>query len=82
MILRNNKGRSWEVRLNKHTNRLYIGIGLRAFLKDNGMKEGDEIKFELVEKEKDKPPIVNFFRTLHFFFSFYRYICKFYMGIE
>ncbi|KAL4560227.1 hypothetical protein LXL04_032377 [Taraxacum kok-saghyz] len=61
MILRNNKGRSWEVRLNKLRNVLYIGGGLRAFLKANGMKEGDEFKFELVDKEKDKPPIVNFF---------------------
>ncbi|CAI9267776.1 unnamed protein product [Lactuca saligna] len=61
MILRDNKGRSWKVELKKANERLlYIGLGFTAFLVANGMKEGDAFKFELVEKEEDKPPIVNF----------------------
>ncbi|CAH1442288.1 unnamed protein product [Lactuca virosa] len=61
MILRNNKGRSWKVELKKANERLlYLGSGFTAFLVANGMEEGDAFKFELAEKEEDKPPIVNF----------------------
>ncbi|KAL7617063.1 B3 domain-containing protein REM17 [Lactuca sativa] len=61
MILRDDKGRSWKVHLNKmNRTSFYLGGGLRSFLVANGMKEGDEFKFELLEKEKDKSPIANF----------------------
>nr|KAJ0227899.1 hypothetical protein LSAT_V11C100017880 [Lactuca sativa] len=61
MILRDNKGRSWKVHMNKaNEKRLYLGYGLKDFLVSNGMKEGDAFKFELLEKKEDKPPIVSF----------------------
>ncbi|KAI3826018.1 hypothetical protein L1987_00059 [Smallanthus sonchifolius] len=63
VILRDDKGRLWRVKLRKTSksrNRLYLGCGFRDFLVANGLREGDAYKFELVENEKDKPPIVNF----------------------
>ncbi|CAH1442290.1 unnamed protein product [Lactuca virosa] len=61
MILRDDKGRSWKVQLNKKEEKhIYIGRGLRAFRVANGLKKGDAFKFELIENEKDNPPIVNF----------------------
>ncbi|KAJ0785054.1 putative transcription factor B3-Domain family [Helianthus annuus] len=61
MILRDDRGRSWKVQLNKHgKRRLYIGRGFRDFWVANGLMEGNAYKFELAENEKDKPPIVNF----------------------
>ncbi|XP_076900167.1 B3 domain-containing protein REM14-like [Bidens hawaiensis] len=61
MILRDDNGRSWKVQLNKlGDNRLYLGCGFRDFMIGNGLREGDAYKFELLENEKDKPPIVNF----------------------
>lgn len=69
MILRDDKGRSWKVHLNKmNRTSFYLGGGLRSFLVANGMKEGDEFKFELLEKEKDKSPIANFL-CIPFFFN-------------
>ncbi|XP_076957667.1 B3 domain-containing protein REM5-like [Bidens hawaiensis] len=61
MILIDDNGRSWKVQLNKlGENRLYIGRGFRDFVIGNGLREGDAYKFELLENEKDKPPVVNF----------------------
>ncbi|KAJ0628727.1 putative transcription factor B3-Domain family [Helianthus annuus] len=61
MILRDDRGRSWKVQLNKHgKKRLYIGRGFRDFWVANGLMEGNAYKFELAENEKDKPPVVNF----------------------
>ncbi|XP_023731546.2 B3 domain-containing protein REM10 isoform X1 [Lactuca sativa] len=61
MILRDDKGRSWKVQLNKKQEKhIYIGRGLRAFRVANGLKKGDAFKFELIENENDDPPIVNF----------------------
>ncbi|XP_022038306.1 B3 domain-containing protein REM10-like [Helianthus annuus] len=61
LILRDDRGRSWKVQLNKHgKRRLYIGRGFRDFWVANGLMEGNAYKFELAENEKDKPPIVNF----------------------
>ncbi|CAI9267778.1 unnamed protein product [Lactuca saligna] len=61
MILRDDKGRSWKVQLNKKEEKhIYIGRGFRAFRVANGLKKGDEFKFELIENENDNPPIVNF----------------------
>ncbi|XP_076957666.1 B3 domain-containing protein REM10-like [Bidens hawaiensis] len=61
MILRDDKGRSWKVQLNKlGENRFYFGCGFRDFLVANGLREGDTYKFEIVENEKDKPPVMNF----------------------
>ncbi|KAI3512322.1 hypothetical protein L1887_19637 [Cichorium endivia] len=61
MILRDDKGRSWKAHLNRSKEKyFYLGLGLRPFLVANGMKEGDAFKFELVENERDKPPIINF----------------------
>ncbi|XP_076945487.1 B3 domain-containing protein REM14-like [Bidens hawaiensis] len=60
-ILRDDKGRSWKVQLNKlGENRFYLGCGFRDFLFANGLREGDTYKFELVENKKDKPPVMNF----------------------
>lgn len=76
MILRDNKGRSWKVHMNKaNEKRLYLGYGLKDFLVSNGMKEGDAFKFELLEKKEDKPPIVSFMCML---FSLYFGIRFFY----
>ncbi|KAI3683979.1 hypothetical protein L1987_84496 [Smallanthus sonchifolius] len=62
MILRDDKGRLWRVKLKKTgcRNRLYLGCGFRDFWVANCLTEGDAYKFELIENEKDKPPIVNF----------------------
>ncbi|KAJ0859743.1 putative transcription factor B3-Domain family [Helianthus annuus] len=58
MILRDDKGRSWKVQLNKNgKNRFYLGCGFRDFCVANGLRKGDLYKFELVENEMDKPPI-------------------------
>ncbi|KAI3512320.1 hypothetical protein L1887_19635 [Cichorium endivia] len=67
MILIDNKGRSWEVQLKKkRENEIYIGCGFKAFSVANRLKEGDTFKFALVEKEKNKPPVANFFCPITF----------------
>ncbi|KAJ0809699.1 putative transcription factor B3-Domain family [Helianthus annuus] len=61
MILRNDKGRSWKIQLKKKGEKYYnFGYGFRDFWDANGLEVGDDYKFELVENEEDKPPIVNF----------------------
>ena len=61
MILRNDKGRSSTIQLRKMGERsFYLGCGLKDFCNANGLKVGDAYKFELIENEKDKPPVVNF----------------------
>lgn len=61
MILIDDKGSSWKVQLNKNGgNTLYVGGGFRAFWVENGLKEGDAFKFEIIENEKDKLPVANF----------------------
>ncbi|KAL4560232.1 hypothetical protein LXL04_032382 [Taraxacum kok-saghyz] len=63
MILIDDEDRSWKVQLNKvkKDNEFYhLGIGLRAFLVANEYKVGDAFKFEVLEKEKKKPPVVKF----------------------
>ncbi|KVH99808.1 B3 DNA binding domain-containing protein [Cynara cardunculus var. scolymus] len=40
--------------------KFYLGIGFRALVVANGLKEGDVFKFELIENKKNKPPVVNF----------------------
>ncbi|XP_023735327.1 B3 domain-containing protein REM8 isoform X2 [Lactuca sativa] len=61
MIIVDDKDRSWKVQLNKKDERCFLlGCGLRAFLVANELKVGDALKFELIEKEKNKPPVVSF----------------------
>ncbi|PWA76850.1 auxin response factor [Artemisia annua] len=61
MILRNDKGRSWTIQLRKMgERRFYLGCGLKDFCNANGLKVGDAYKFELIENEKNKPPVANF----------------------
>ncbi|CAH1442323.1 unnamed protein product [Lactuca virosa] len=75
LILIDNQGRSWPVYLNKiDKNRFYIGCGFKAFRVANSLKEGDAFKFELVEKEKNKPPVVNFLCPFRFEEDDRRYI--------
>lgn len=67
MILRNDKGRSWKIQLRKNSEKsFYLGCGLKDFCNANGLKVGDAYKFELIENEKDKPPVVNFSCTYFF----------------
>ncbi|KAL8263438.1 hypothetical protein R6Q59_024787 [Mikania micrantha] len=64
MILIDDKGRSWNVKLNKDgTNRFCLGYGLRDFWDANGFNEGDVYKFQLLHNHKNKPPVVNFTRS-------------------
>nr|KAJ0217685.1 hypothetical protein LSAT_V11C300145810 [Lactuca sativa] len=71
MIIVDDKDRSWKVQLNKKDERCFLlGCGLRAFLVANELKVGDALKFELIEKEKNKPPVVSFSCT-YFLFLFF-----------
>ncbi|XP_071719564.1 B3 domain-containing protein REM6-like [Rutidosis leptorrhynchoides] len=57
VVLRDDKGRSWNAQLNKKGEKsFYVGRrGLKDLCYANGLTEGDTIKFELVENENDDP---------------------------
>lgn len=54
MILRNEKGGSWQLLLRhkKSDGIVYIGGGWTAFVVENGLEVGDEFKLELVKGGK------------------------------
>ncbi|KAJ4967525.1 hypothetical protein NE237_019374 [Protea cynaroides] len=52
-IIRDEKGRSWSVRLNQDNRpRMRIGLGWRKFVLENHLKEGDSCIFKLANCEK------------------------------
>nr|XP_009771718.1 PREDICTED: B3 domain-containing protein REM5-like [Nicotiana sylvestris] len=48
LIIRDERQRSWTLRLSVCKTQVYIGDGLRKFIADNCLKEGDRIMFEVV----------------------------------
>ncbi|XP_070047907.1 B3 domain-containing protein REM5-like [Nicotiana tomentosiformis] len=48
LIIRDERQKSWTLRLSVCKTQVYIGDGLRKFIADNCLKEGDRIMFETV----------------------------------
>lgn len=75
IILRTDIARSWKVKLNKSGKKqFFLGRGLKEFWVANGLAKGDACKFELVENEKNKPPVVNFSRKIYYVFVLVVYV--------
>ncbi|KAF3630920.1 hypothetical protein FXO38_26878 [Capsicum annuum] len=48
LIVRDERQRSWNLKLSSGSTRSYIGDGFRKFIADNCLKEGDDIMFEVI----------------------------------
>lgn len=54
MVIRDEKQRSWNLRLDRYGPGVYIAEGWRKFSVDNDLKKGDFMMFEVVANE-EKP---------------------------
>ncbi|PWA42587.1 DNA-binding pseudobarrel domain-containing protein [Artemisia annua] len=60
IILRYDNRRSRKVQLVKHGEKTFkLARGFKDFCVENGLKEGNVYKFEIVEDQKDNPPVMH-----------------------
>ncbi|GKA83417.1 auxin response factor, partial [Tanacetum coccineum] len=60
IILRYDNHGSWNVQLVKHSEKTFkLRRGFKDFCVENGLEEGNVYKFEIVEDQKDNPPVMN-----------------------